>query len=70
MYLGAKIGILGANGAGKSTLMKILAGVEDGTDGRVVRAPGIRVGYLEQEPKLDDGATVAENIEPAVAAIR
>ncbi|KAI8464117.1 MAG: ABC family transporter [Monoraphidium minutum] len=70
MYLGAKIGILGANGSGKSTLMKILAGVDENCEGRVVRSPGIRVGYLEQEPALEDGATVAENIEPAVAHIR
>jgi ATPase subunit of ABC transporter with duplicated ATPase domains len=44
MYLGAKIGVLGANGAGKSSLMRILAGVDDKFDGKVVRAPGIRCG--------------------------
>lgn len=44
--------------------------MDENCEGRVVRAPGIRVGYLEQEPALDDGATVAENIEPAVAHIR
>eukprot|EP00878_Enallax_costatus_P012543 GHUV01013101.1.p1 GENE.GHUV01013101.1~~GHUV01013101.1.p1 ORF type:complete len:490 (+),score=183.87 GHUV01013101.1:265-1734(+) len=70
MYLGAKIGVLGANGAGKSSLMKILAGVDNSFDGRVVRAPGIRIGYLEQEPKLDAGDTVAENIAPAVQHIK
>jgi hypothetical protein len=67
---GAKIGVLGANGAGKSSLMRILAGVDESFEGRVVRVPGIRVGYLEQEPELADGATVAENIEPAVKHIR
>lgn len=70
MYLGAKIGILGANGAGKSTLMRILAGVDTSFDGNLMLAPGIRVGYLEQEPQLDAGATVAENIAPAVQHIR
>ncbi|KAG2486629.1 hypothetical protein HYH03_014686 [Edaphochlamys debaryana] len=71
MYLGAKIGVLGANGAGKSTLMKILAGVDTQlADGRIVLAPGIRIGYLAQEPELNDGETVLSNIEPAVAPIR
>ncbi|KAF6262858.1 P-loop containing nucleoside triphosphate hydrolase protein [Scenedesmus sp. NREL 46B-D3] len=70
MYLGAKIGVLGANGAGKSSLMRILAGEDTSFDGRLVRAPGIRIGYLEQEPKLDAGATVAENIAPAVQHIK
>lgn len=70
MYLGAKIGVLGANGAGKSSLMRILAGVDDKFDGRVVRTPGIRIGYLEQEPQLDAGETVAENIAPAVKHIK
>jgi energy-coupling factor transporter ATP-binding protein EcfA2 len=69
-HQGAKIGVLGANGAGKSSLMRILAGVDESFEGRVVRVPGIRVGYLEQEPELADGATVAENIEPAVKHIR
>jgi len=70
MYLGAKIGILGANGAGKSTLMKILAGVDTAIDGEIMTDPGVRIGYLEQEPKLDAGATVMDNIEPAVARVR
>eukprot|EP00775_Hariotina_reticulata_P003964 gene3964-4217_t len=70
MYLGAKIGVLGANGAGKSSLLKILAGVDNSYEGRVVRAPGIRVGYLEQEPELNAGATVAENIAPAVQQVK
>ena len=53
MYLGAKIGILGANGAGKSTLMKILAGVDKEFDGDIHLDDGIKVGYLPQEPPLD-----------------
>lgn len=70
MYLGAKIGILGSNGAGKSSLMRILAGVDTNFDGRINLAPGIRVGYLAQEPELNDGATVAENIAVAVREVR
>lgn len=70
MYLGAKIGILGANGAGKSTLMKILAGVDTAFDGEVYLEPGIKIGYLSQEPELDDGETVAENIAVGVKAVQ
>ncbi|GLI60196.1 hypothetical protein VaNZ11_002265 [Volvox africanus] len=71
MYLGAKIGVLGANGAGKSTLMKILAGVDTAlADGRIVTAPGIQIGYLPQEPELNDGETVSSNIEPALKHVR
>lgn len=70
MYLGAKIGILGQNGAGKSTLMRLLAGKDTPTSGDVTLVPGITIGHLEQEPLLDDGATVLENIEPGVAPIR
>ncbi|KAF5834104.1 putative ATP-binding component of ABC transporter [Dunaliella salina] len=70
MYLGAKIGILGANGSGKSTLMKILAQQSEPTEGRVQLTPGITIGYLEQEPQLADGETVMSNIEPAVQHIK
>jgi len=70
MYLGAKIGILGANGAGKSTLMRILAGVDQNFDGTVQLESGVRIGYLEQEPRLDAGKTVRENIEPAVERVK
>ncbi|MDB9924756.1 energy-dependent translational throttle protein EttA [bacterium] len=70
MYLGAKIGILGANGAGKSTLMKILAGVDKDFDGEIHLDDGIKVGYLPQEPPLDDGETVMSNIEVGVAAVK
>mmetsp|Transcript_6359 Transcript_6359/g.17783 ORF Transcript_6359/g.17783 Transcript_6359/m.17783 type:complete len:652 (+) Transcript_6359:178-2133(+) len=70
MYLGAKIGVLGANGAGKSTVMRILAGEDTNFDGDLVLSPGIRVRHLEQEPQLDSGATVMENIEPALKEIK
>jgi len=70
MYLGAKIGILGANGSGKSTLMKILAGTDKEFDGEIHLDDGIKIGYLPQEPALDDGETVMENIEVGVAAVK
>jgi len=59
-YYGAKIGILGLNGSGKSTLMKIIAGIEKNYQGEIHFSPGYRVGYLEQEPHLDDSKTVLE----------
>ena len=64
-FPGAKIGVLGLNGAGKSTLLRIMAGVDDNYDGEVIRMPGIKVGYLEQEPQLAAGATVRETVEQA-----
>ena len=57
-FYGAKIGIIGLNGSGKSSLLKIIAGVDKDYQGEVVFAPGYSVGYLEQEPKLDDSKTV------------
>jgi energy-dependent translational throttle protein EttA len=65
-FPGAKIGVLGLNGSGKSSLLKIMAGVDDNYDGEVVRMPNIRVGYLEQEPRLAAGKTVRENVEEAM----
>ncbi len=65
-FYGAKIGIIGLNGAGKSTVMKIIAGIEQPTSGEVVFAPGYSVGYLEQEPKLDDSKTVVEVVREGV----
>ena len=59
---GVKIGILGVNGAGKSTLLKIMAGIEKEHGGEAWAADGVRIGYLEQEPKLDDSKSVAENV--------
>ena len=61
-FLGAKIGVLGVNGAGKSTLLKIMAGVDKEFNGEAWAADGVKVGYLEQEPKLDANKTVMENI--------
>jgi sulfate-transporting ATPase len=65
-FPGAKIGVLGLNGSGKSSLLKIMAGVDDNYDGEVVRMPGIKVGYLEQEPALPKGSTVREAVESAL----
>jgi len=65
-YYGAKIGIIGLNGSGKSSLLKIIAGVDKSYQGQVVFAPGYSVGYLEQEPQLDDNKTVKEVVQEAV----
>ncbi|MBQ6862025.1 MAG: energy-dependent translational throttle protein EttA [Alistipes sp.] len=67
-FYGAKIGIVGMNGSGKSTLMKIIAGLDKNFEGEVVFSPGYSVGYLEQEPKLDDAKTVREVVEEGCAA--
>ncbi len=68
-FYGAKIGIIGLNGSGKSTLMKIIAGIDTAYDGEVVFSPGYSVGYLEQEPQLDDNKTVKEVVEEGVQQI-
>ncbi|MGM9336367.1 energy-dependent translational throttle protein EttA [Streptomyces murinus] len=68
--LGAKIGVVGPNGMGKSTVLRIMAGLERPTDGDAAPAPGISVGILEQEPRLDDSTTVLGNVEEGVAEIR
>jgi sulfate-transporting ATPase len=65
-FPGAKIGVLGLNGSGKSTLLKIMAGADDNYEGEVIRMPGIRVGYLEQEPQLFRGKTVRESVEESL----
>ena len=67
---GVKIGVLGVNGAGKSTLLKIMAGVETEYGGEAWAAEGVRVGYLEQEPRLDPDKTVAENVMEAFAPLK
>ena len=68
-FPGAKIGVLGLNGSGKSTLLKIMAGVDDNYEGEVIRMPGIRVGYLEQEPRLAPGKSVREAVEEGMGDI-
>ena len=68
-FYGAKIGIIGLNGSGKSTLLKIIAGLDPSYQGNVVFAPGYSVGYLPQEPQLDDDKTVREVVEEGVQHI-
>ncbi len=68
-FYGAKIGIIGLNGSGKSTLLKIIAGLEKSFQGEVVFSPGYRVGYLPQEPVLDDSKTVREVVEEGVQEV-
>jgi len=65
-FYGAKIGVLGLNGAGKSSLLKIMAGVDTAFNGELVFTPGYTVGFLEQEPVLDDEKTVRQTVEEAV----
>jgi len=62
-FYGAKIGVLGLNGAGKSSLLRIIAGIDKDINGEVVFSPGYTVGYLEQEPKLDESKTVRQIVE-------
>ena len=66
-FPGAKIGVLGLNGAGKSTLLRIMAGVDKDYDGEARPQPGIKIGYLPQEPQLDESKDVRGNVEEAVA---
>ncbi|MDT5158122.1 MAG: energy-dependent translational throttle protein EttA [Acidobacteriota bacterium] len=66
-FYGAKIGVIGLNGSGKSSLLRIIAGVDKGFTGETVLSPGHTIGYLEQEPRLDESKTVRETIEVAVA---
>src|SRR5580765_6440913 len=67
---GAKIGVIGANGAGKSTLLKIMAGIETEYGGEATLSAGYSVGYLAQEPTLDESKTVLGNVEEGVAPIK
>jgi ATP-binding cassette ChvD family protein len=69
-FPGAKIGLLGLNGAGKSTVLRIMAGVDTDHDGEARPQPGIRIGYLPQEPELDPDKTVREIVEEGVAEVR
>jgi energy-dependent translational throttle protein EttA len=66
-FYGAKIGVIGLNGSGKSSLLRIIAGVDKGFTGETVLSPGYTVGYLEQEPRLDESKTVREVVEEAVS---
>ena len=68
-FYGAKIGVLGLNGAGKSSLLKILAGVDKNFEGDIVIAPGYSIGYLEQEPLVDETRTVREVVEEGVKEV-
>src|ERR1044072_1353619 len=65
-FYGAKIGVIGLNGSGKSSLLRILAGVDKEFDGETVLSPGYTVGFLEQEPLVDDARTVREVVEEGV----
>jgi len=69
-FPGAKIGVVGPNGAGKSTVLKIMAGLEQVSNGDAKLSPGFSVGMLQQEPPLDETRTVRENVEEGVKAIR
>src|SRR5487761_2128201 len=68
-FPGAKIGLLGLNGSGKSTVLRIMAGVDKEYHGEVQHLPNIRIGYLEQEPKLNPAATVREEVESALGEV-
>ena len=68
-FPGAKIGVLGVNGSGKSTLLKIMAGVDPDFEGEATPMPGIRVGYLPQEPQLDAELTVREAVEQGIGGV-
>lgn len=68
-FYGAKIGIIGLNGAGKSTLMKLIAGLEQPTQGDIVWSPGYSVGYLPQDPPLDETKTVKQNVQEGVQKV-
>ena len=68
-FPGAKIGVLGLNGAGKSTLLKIMAGVDKDHEGEAIPMPGIKMGYLPQEPKLDPEQTVREAVEEGMGKV-
>ena len=68
-FPGAKIGVLGLNGAGKSTLLKIMAGVDTDIEGEALPMPGIKIGYLPQEPQLNPGHTVRQAVEEGMSSL-
>src|SRR5271154_6833962 len=67
-FYGAKIGVLGLNGAGKSSVLRIMAGADTNYEGEINKSPGYTVGFLEQEPRLDESATVRQIAEEGLAA--
>src|SRR6478609_6060902 len=68
-FPGAKIGVLGVNGSGKSTILKIMAGVDKEYEGEAIPMPGIKIGYLEQEPRLNPEQTVREAVEEGIGGV-
>ncbi len=69
-FPGAKIGVLGLNGAGKSTVLRIMAGIDKDYNGEARPQPGINIGYLSQEPELDEEKTVKQNVELGISAVK
>ena len=69
-FPGAKIGVLGTNGSGKSTLLKIMAGIDKEIEGEAIPMPGIRIGYLPQEPLLNPEQNVREAVEESLGEVR
>src|SRR5213595_2240017 len=68
-FPGAKIGVLGLNGSGKSTLLKIMAGIDHDIEGDAVPMPGLKIGYLPQEPQLDPDQTVRHAVEQGIGGV-
>src|SRR6187200_1298310 len=68
-FPGAKIGVLGLNGSGKSTLLRIMAGLDNEIDGEATPMPGIKIGYLPQEPQLDPAQTVRQAVEEGIGGV-
>ena len=68
-FPGAKIGVLGLNGSGKSTLLKIMAGIDNDIEGEATPMPGLKIGYLPQEPQLDPEQTVRQAVEEGIGGV-